>query len=203
MLMRKTSHLSDKSTTTLGWFLKKIEGNLLLHGSVPTEQNHSSVAAHLGAGASRSVVEQVEKLLYWQLHLTAKRRHKDSQAFVATVNYKSRLQDQDAFDDEAAKKQLAQYGYDKLFIVEYKTSRRLQFVDHVNDTVVCSHGKPQDCDEHVLIGGGQRCSSCERQLAFNYQCRHELCSDSKLDLATYTTRWLNRQTFNSTISSIN
>jgi hypothetical protein len=28
-----------------GWFLKKIEGNLLLHGSVPVEQNHSSVAA--------------------------------------------------------------------------------------------------------------------------------------------------------------
>jgi hypothetical protein len=46
-----------------GWFLKKIEGNLLLHGSVPAEQNHSSVAAHLGAGASWSIAEQVEKLL--------------------------------------------------------------------------------------------------------------------------------------------
>jgi hypothetical protein len=33
-----------------GWFLKKIEDNLLLHGSVPAEQNHSSVAADLGAG---------------------------------------------------------------------------------------------------------------------------------------------------------
>jgi hypothetical protein len=42
-----------------GWFLRKIEGNLLLNGSVPAEQNHSSVAAHLGAGASWSVVEQV------------------------------------------------------------------------------------------------------------------------------------------------
>jgi hypothetical protein len=73
---------------------------------VPVEQNHSYVAAHLGAGASWSVVEQVDKLLHWQLHLTAKQQHKDSQAFVATVNYKSGLQDQDAFDDEAAKKQL-------------------------------------------------------------------------------------------------
>jgi hypothetical protein len=86
-----------------GWFLKKIEGNFLLHGSVPAEQNHSSVAAHLGAGAICCVAEQVEKLLLRQLHLTAKQRHKDSQAFIATVNYKSLLQDQDAFDDEAAK----------------------------------------------------------------------------------------------------
>jgi hypothetical protein len=46
-----------------GWFLKKKEGNLLLNVLVPAEQNHSSVAAHLGAGASWSIVEQVSKLL--------------------------------------------------------------------------------------------------------------------------------------------
>jgi hypothetical protein len=39
-----------------GWFLKKIEDNLLLHGSVPAEQSHSSVAAHIGAGASWSAM---------------------------------------------------------------------------------------------------------------------------------------------------
>jgi hypothetical protein len=37
-----------------GWFLKKIEGNLLLHGSVPAEQNHSSVAAHLGTASENT-----------------------------------------------------------------------------------------------------------------------------------------------------
>jgi hypothetical protein len=42
-----------------GWFLKKIEGNLFLNGLVPAEQNHSSVSAHLGAGTSWQVVEQV------------------------------------------------------------------------------------------------------------------------------------------------
>jgi hypothetical protein len=185
-----------------GWFLKKIEGNLLLHGSVPAEQNHSSVAAHLGAGASWSVAEQVEKLLKRQCHLTAKRRHKDSQAFVANMNYKSQLQDQDAFDDEAAKQQLSQYGYNKLFLVEYKRSHRLQFVVQENYTIVWPHGKPQNCDAHVLIHRGQRCT-CEQQMAFNHQCRDELCRDGKLDLAKFSTRWLNRKTFNSTVPSIN
>jgi hypothetical protein len=185
-----------------GWFLKKIEGNLLLHGSVPAEQNHSSVAAHLGAGASWSVVEQVSKLLSRQTHLTSKRRHKDSQAYVASLKYKSRFQDQDAFDDEAAKKQLSQYAYDNLFLVEYKTSRRLQFAAHENDTLVWPNGQPPNCDQHVLIRAGQRCT-CERRLAFNHQCRHELCRDGKLDLAKYSSRWLNRRTFNATLSTIN
>jgi hypothetical protein len=205
-MMQKNSQPWHKSTTNLlnfaGWFLKKIEGNLLLHGSVPVQQNHSSVAAHLGAGASWSVAEQVEKLLLRQLHLTAKQRHKDSQAFVATVNYKSRLQDQDAFHEEAANQQLSQYGYHKLFLVEYKTSRHLQFVVHENDTIVWPCGSPQNCDEHVLICGGQRCS-CEGRLAFNHQCHHELCRDGKFDLSKYSTRWLNRKTFNSTIFSFN
>jgi hypothetical protein len=43
----------------VGWFLKTIKGNLFLHGSVPAEQNHSSVAVHLGYSASWSVVVQV------------------------------------------------------------------------------------------------------------------------------------------------
>jgi hypothetical protein len=69
------------------------------------------------------------------------------------MNYKSGLQDQDAFDDEAAKQQLSLYGYNKLFLVEYKTSHRLQFVVQENDTIVWPHGKPQNCDEHILIRG--------------------------------------------------
>jgi hypothetical protein len=40
-------------------------------------------------------------------------------------------------------------------------------------------------------------------MAFNHQCHHELCRDGKLDLAKYGTPWLNRKTFNSTVSSIN
>jgi hypothetical protein len=118
------------------------------------------------------------------------------------VNNKSRLQDQDAFDDEAAKKQLSQYGYNKLLLVEFKTSRPLQFVVHENNTIVWPHGSPQNCDEHVLIRQGQRCS-CEWRVAFNHQCHHELCRNGKLDLSKYSTCWLNRKTFNSSVESFN
>jgi hypothetical protein len=69
------------------------------------------MAAHMGANASWSVVEQVTKLLLQQSHLTAKRQEKNTQAFVGSRNYKSWLQDQAAADaDEATKKQLSHYA---------------------------------------------------------------------------------------------
>ena len=119
-----------------GWYLRRIEGNLFLNGSAPAEQNHSSVTAHLGAGASWSVVEHVSKLLDRQTYLTAKRSTKDTQAYVASLKYKSRLQDQAGRDNETAKKQLSQYAYDKLWLVEYKSSGCLQFVIHDDVTTI-------------------------------------------------------------------
>ena len=185
-----------------GWFLRNIEGNLFLNGSVPAEQNHSSVAAHLGAGASWSVVEQVSKLLSRQTHLTSKRRQKDTQSYVGSLRYKSRLRDQAAFDDENAKKKLSQYAYDKLYLIAYKFSCRLQFLVQEQQVFVWPNGKPQLCEELVVMKAGERCT-CQRRKAFNFQCRHELCHDGKFDLQKYSTRWLNHRTFTASISSHN
>jgi hypothetical protein len=184
------------------WFLKKIKGNLFLHGSVPAEQNQFSVAAHLGSGASWSVAEHGSKFLDHQKHLTSKRQKKDIQAMVGNHNYKSRLQDQAGPDDETAKKKLSQYVYNKLWLVESKSSYCLQFIVHENVTIVWPNGKPQTCNEHVLISGCNR-FICQRRVAFNHQCRHKLCIDGKFKLAKYSTRWLNRKSFNETAPSIN
>jgi hypothetical protein len=113
-------------------------------------------------------VEQVTELLLWQTHLTTKRQEKNTQAFVGTRNYKSRLQDQAGSHDEATKKQLSHYAYNKLFLVEYKHSCRLWYVAHDDVTVVWPNGKPQNCDERVVINSGHRCG-CQRQIAFKHQ----------------------------------
>jgi hypothetical protein len=185
-----------------GWFLKNIEGNLDLHGSVPAEQNHSSVAAHLGRGGSWSVAEQVTKLLDRQTHLTTKRRQNEQKAYVVAVKYKSKYCDQDGYDDEIAKRQLSTYAYANLFHIEFRRSKRLQFSVHENLTLVWPIGKLQDCEELVTITQGLRCS-CLRRLAFNIQCRHELCRDGKLDMEKYSNRWLNYRTFNASAGSNN
>jgi hypothetical protein len=153
------------------------------------------VAAHLGLGASWSIVQHVTKLLERQKHLTPKRQNKDIQYRVGTHKNKSRLQDQAGLDDETAKKKLSQYAYNKLWLVESKSTSRFQFVVHDNVTIVWPNGKPQTCGKHVLIRGSNRCA-CQRQVAYNHLCRHELCIDGKFELAKYSMRWLNRKSFN-------
>ncbi len=193
----KFSHLEEiynNPSHYAGWFLRTVEGNLLLNGSVPAEQNHSSVAAHLGGGASWSVVEQVSKLLSRQTHLSSKRRQQESQAYVRHLKYKSKHIDQAAADDEDAKKQLSHWAYTRLFVVEYEASCRLQYQADEHGTMVWPNGKPSSCDEHVIIPSGDRCR-CQRRMAYNHQCRHELCFDGKFIVAKYSRRWLNRRTY--------
>jgi hypothetical protein len=100
------------------------------------------------------------------------------------------------------RRNFCQYAYDKLWLVEYKASCHLQFVSHQDLTIVWPNGKPQSCDKHVLISTGQRCSCC-RRIAFGHQCRHELCIAGKLDLAKYSTPWLNHRPFNVTMTPTN
>jgi hypothetical protein len=199
----KYSALEDiynNHTHFAGWYLRKIEGNLHLNGSVPAEQNHASVAAHLGSGASWSVVEHVVMLHKRQVHLTQIRRTKDIKSYVGTVKYKSSLRDQAGYDDEAAKKQLSRWAYKCLFQVEFERSRKLQHKVYEGMVYVWPHGKTQDCEQLVVFEDGQKCS-CSRRTGFVFQCRHELVQDGKFALDKYATRWLNRRTFNATTSA--
>jgi hypothetical protein len=116
----------DEPSHYAGWFLKNIEENLLLlNGSVPAEQNHSSVAAHLGRGGSWSVAEQVTKLLKCQTRISTKRCQIEQKAYVVALWYKSNHRGQDAFNDEMAKRQLSPFAYGKLFQIKHNTSKRL------------------------------------------------------------------------------
>ena len=45
-----------------GWHLRQVEGNLDALGSVPAEQNHSSITARIGKGACWELVIHVERL---------------------------------------------------------------------------------------------------------------------------------------------
>ena len=48
-----------------GYYLKQIPGNMLLMGDVPSEQNHSSVDANLGKGATWDVAEHISLLFQY------------------------------------------------------------------------------------------------------------------------------------------
>jgi hypothetical protein len=62
--------IHDNPKYYAAWYLWTIQGNLMLNGLVPAEQNHSSVVAHLGKGANWGVAEHLSHMLKRQIHLT-------------------------------------------------------------------------------------------------------------------------------------
>jgi hypothetical protein len=183
--------IHDNPKYYAAWYLRTIPGNLMLNGAVPAEQNHSSVVAHLGKGANWGVAEHLSHMLQRQIHLTKLRREKDNSRFVSTHRYKSKID----IDDETAKKSLSKYGYDLLYKIEYRRSRRLQHLNLDDGSInVWPCGQLMDCDRLVVIQPGDRCT-CQRRIAFDHQCCHELCLEGGFDTERFGRRWLNEKAF--------
>jgi hypothetical protein len=132
------------------WYLRKICGNLMLTGSAPAEQNHSSVVAHLGKGANWGIAEHLSHMLKRQNHLTKLSQEKENSRFVLTHRYKSKL----GMDDEMAKKSLLAFAYDQLFAKEFCKSKKLQHLaldDETTKVFLPCCGQLMDRDKVVTI----------------------------------------------------
>jgi hypothetical protein len=110
-----------------GFFLAFVEGNLGLLGSVPAEQNHASIVAHLGDGASWDIANQIQHLMNRQKELTKQRTEKENAHFCSTIHYKSSKKGQEQKDEEEAKKTLSNHAYQKLFLRKsFQGARKLR-----------------------------------------------------------------------------
>ena len=55
-------------------------------------------------------------------------------------------------------------------------------------------GTERNDDNCIVINTQNRCK-CSKNIAFNYQCKHELCMDSKFDIHKYASQWFNNHKF--------
>jgi hypothetical protein len=55
------------------WHLNDLEGNFNFDGSVPAEQNNSSIAAHMGHGGNFAIAKHDKALVNRQIHLAKQR----------------------------------------------------------------------------------------------------------------------------------
>jgi hypothetical protein len=92
-----------------GFFLLHTLGNLGLLGSVPAKQNHASIVAHLGKGASWEIA-QIQHLMNLQKELTNQRTEKENTHFCSTLYCKSTKCGQQQKDDDEAKKTLSNFA---------------------------------------------------------------------------------------------
>jgi hypothetical protein len=183
-----------------GYFLKGMEEHLGLKGDVAAEQNHSSVCAHLGDGATWQIAEQVSKLLCRQQEQGWQRNEKEALENARTHRYKSRFKLQQGIDDILAKKALSMKAYKRFITSTLKPSTLLQYrTDPGGSVVVWPAGRLEsDNYEKVVIESNQRCK-CEFRVQFNALCKHEYKVDGKINFDKFARRWLNRTAFESRV----
>jgi hypothetical protein len=110
-----------------GYYLRGLEEHLGLKGDVAAEQNHSSVCAHLGEGATWQIAEQVSKLLRRQQEQGKQRNEKEATENARTHRYQTRFKFQAGADDILARKALSMKGYSRFITYTLKPSTKLQY----------------------------------------------------------------------------
>ena len=178
-----------------GYFLRQIPGNLRMMGDAPAEQNHASVAAHLGQGANWTISEHVRQLIERQNTLEKSFHHQDNKLYTSSLNFRSERIGIEKKNEEEAKRNLTSYSFQKLFLRSVELSKELSMETNPSgDVALWPHYKDRDGVDTVIIKTGERCS-CHSRIAFLYQCGHELSVDIKFDLGKYNDRWLMTRVF--------
>ena len=72
----------SKHSYYAGYFLRPVEGNLKVSGSVPAEQNHSSTVAYLGEGGKLSICQHISELTLRQQNYTKVKKAEEDDLYV-------------------------------------------------------------------------------------------------------------------------
>ena len=97
-----------------GYHVRSIDGNLKARGSVPAEQNHSSIGAFLGEIAW-SIMEHISFLIQHQQDHAKSRKSDEDALHVQCYKFKSKREGQLGFDEVLAKKNLSGYAFHDIF----------------------------------------------------------------------------------------
>ena len=178
-----------------GYHVRSIDGNLKAKGSVPAEQNHSSVVAWLGKGATWSIMEHKSFLMQRQQDHAKMRKADEDALHVQCFKFKSQREGQLGVDEVVAKKNLSGYAYREIFQTVRSRAEWLQFfVNDDGSASIWKTGKDPDTCVVTVIEGHQRCNCLDRK-SWSHQCEHEYLIDGKFILSKWNHRWYNNHVF--------
>ena len=110
--LAKLDKIKSNPSYYAGYYLKKIRGHIEANGSVPAEQNHSSIVAYLDKGHSDwTIMAHAAALLKRQAYHSRERKRAEDKLYANGLRYKSSFTGQEGKDDEIAKKALSMYAY--------------------------------------------------------------------------------------------
>lgn len=172
------------------WYLVEMEGHFNFNGSVPAEQNHSSVAAHLGRGGNFEIAEHIKALVDRQVHFAKERKNHTDKLKSTIERFRSSLAGQRGRNEQEARKSLSLFGFNK-YQNEARANLQMEVVDgvhHIWPAGVPAINRDQSRD-YVQFSLADRCP-CSFRKAWLLQCRHELTKDS-FDASKNHHRWYN------------
>ena len=187
-LLKKLIDIHNNPSYYAGWWLSEIEGNLKLRGSVPAEQNHSSITAWFGKGANWQIAEQVKQLISRQRSMTADRRAQEAAWVQQFTVYRSPLGGPEGVEEQLAMKTLSKWAFKNLYLVEKKRRKKYKPLRQEDNSIIFFRIADHDNTERpVVLRNGCRCS-CPRRIAYEHQCVHEMIFDGGLNLSKYNAR---------------
>ena len=165
-------------------------------GSVPAEQNHASVLAHLGKGARWDIWEQLKYLCQRHQHHCALEARAESNVTVLSHRFKSSFDDELADKDVNAKECLSSFAYG-MWYKSVQQCDMLQIMLHIDTNSFNTWPVNESFDDnvHIILSIGERCKYRDR-IDVDVQCNHELKVDSRFKLKYWSYRWLTRKQFN-------
>ena len=180
------------------WKIRTVEGNLFCKGSVPAEQNHASVVAHLGRGGNLSISEHITALTQRQCHLNQLRQKQENQRRLFRAKSSSTRAGQTGINDVCARKCLSSYAWNLYY---KETQTELQYIENDDGTIelwlpTSPKEQRKDCNHYFVwnINEEERCP-CFRRTCLGIQCRHELTRYGKFMKDKWSMRWYNDETY--------
>ena len=186
-----------------GFYRKQIEGNRGSQGDTPAEQNHSSIDAHLGKGATWDICEHISRLLGRQ-QLHAKQRSEREAIFwykLDTFEPSTFLSKNEQDNDKKARLCLSNYAYKALWN-DKVLSRSKKFNSSINNAnnMVTVWLKKYDTPNHELAQSvtyvkDQRCN-CQFRIDYMFMCAHEYSVDKTFNSTKIASIWYHRRKYN-------
>ena len=185
------------------FMLQKVEGNLDRVGSSHVEQNHSSVVSALGNGASWKLEDQVHKLLLRQDTLQRSKNDNRLKYEMQHCRYVSSEGAKNA-DDRTARECLTEWAYNNLWMKSsYRHSTHLEakYDPASNEHKVRDRSKPWDDTSCISIQPATERCTCNKRVAFEFQCGHEYIIDGRFRKDKYHLRWFSTKAYEAVESS--
>jgi len=192
----------SKPSYYAGYFLRSVEGNLKLNGSVPAEQNHASTVAYLGEGGKLSICQHFSELMLRQQNHTKVKKAEEDDLYVKSYKYISKRDGQFGIDEVIARKSFSSYAFNILFQGIIEGSLWLQsFVQDDGKILIWKAGCDRETCHVCVIDGHGRCD-CHDRISFMHQCKHEYFIDGKLIVSKWDSMWYSNHFFRNMFPSL-